>query len=282
VFLLLGLSMMDLFIIPIPSFLRKGFATKVPGKLKGTYLGAFLVGIASGAVVGTCTLPVLLALLNYLISSNTSFIYGAALLFTYAMGLGMIFLIAGTFSSFFTSFLKSGIWMNIVKKFLVLVIILAGLAFIFAAIRSYSPHSISKSVQDESNSIQSFTLKSVTGEDVTLSSLKGQVILLVFGFGNCPFCVKEIPVLNKLHEEYKDKPFKVVYINITEGDEQVKNFVKKKGIQYITLIDKKGSSANAYGVIGVPANFLISKDQTQIESIDVFDERLREKINQML
>ena len=116
---------------------------------------------------------------------------------------------------------------------------------------------------------------------MTFSSLKGQIILLVFGFGNCPFCVKEIPVLNQLHDEYRDKPFKVVYINITEGEAQVKNFVKKRGIKYMTLVDKKGSSANAFGVIGVPANFLIDKDQLKIEEVDVHD-NIRDKINQLL
>ncbi|MBN1521024.1 MAG: TlpA family protein disulfide reductase [Candidatus Aureabacteria bacterium] len=130
-------------------------------------------------------------------------------------------------------------------------------------------------------SVKDFTLKSVNGEDVTLSQLKGKVVLLVFGFSRCPFCMQEIPYLNKLHEEYKDKPFQVLYVNITEGENMVKSLVRDKGIMYTTLIDREAKTASSYRIVGVPANFLINKDQTSIERVDVFKD-IREKINALL
>ncbi|MBN1521025.1 MAG: sulfite exporter TauE/SafE family protein [Candidatus Aureabacteria bacterium] len=137
IFIFFGFSMLDIFLIPIPRFLQKGFAGKIPSQLKGTYAGAFLIGMASGLVVGSCTLPVLAALLTYVASKKISILYGSLLLFTYAMGLGMIFLFAGTFSSLFTSLLKSGKWMIAVKKVLASVIIFMGIYFVYLAARSF-------------------------------------------------------------------------------------------------------------------------------------------------
>jgi thiol:disulfide interchange protein DsbD len=137
IFIVLGLSMLDVFAIPMPGFMQQGFANRVPASLRGTNAGAFLIGIASGLVVGTCTFPVLVALLTYIASSGGSLAYGGLLLFSYATGLGLIFLLAGTFSSLFTSFFKSGGWMNVVKKILASAIIITGLYFFIIAWKAY-------------------------------------------------------------------------------------------------------------------------------------------------
>ena len=129
--------------------------------------------------------------------------------------------------------------------------------------------------------VSDFELKSVSGENVSLSSLKGKVILLVFGFSSCPYCIKEIPVLKRLHEEFREKSFQVVYVNITEGENQVKRFVEKKSIPYLTLIDKEAKTAKAYRVVGVPTNFLIDKNQSTIEKVDIYG-NITTKINSLL
>jgi thiol-disulfide isomerase/thioredoxin len=129
--------------------------------------------------------------------------------------------------------------------------------------------------------VQDFSLKSIDGQDFTLSQNKGKVTLLVFGFSRCPYCKEEIPVLNQLHDEYRDKPFQVVYVNITESEEQARDLVSAQGIRYLTLVDQKADTARLYGIVGVPANFLISKDQTSIEKVDVYRD-IRAKINSLL
>ena len=133
----------------------------------------------------------------------------------------------------------------------------------------------------QSSEVKDFTLESIDGKKVSLSDFKGKVVLLVFGFSRCPYCVREISTLNKINEEYKGKDFKLVYINLSEGMEYVKDFVKEAGIKYLTLVDVSGKTAMMYGIIGVPANFLINKSQTKIWIVDIYD-NIEEKIDALL
>jgi peroxiredoxin len=128
--------------------------------------------------------------------------------------------------------------------------------------------------------ITDFTIKSVDGTDYTLSQNKEKVILLVFGASWCPYCRNEIPELNKLYAAYQGKPFEVVYVNLSENESHVKNFVKEKGIKYLTLVDESGQTARSYGVFGIPANFLIDKSQTTITDTNLKD--IKKKIDELL
>ena len=105
-----------------------------------------------------------------------------------------------------------------------------------------------------------FSLDNIKGGKISLSDYKGKDnVLLVFWATWCPFCVEEIPELNKLTDTHKDK-FKIIGIDIKEDSEKVKNFVEKRTIRYDMVIDTTGSVAQSYGVIGIPTNVLIDKD----------------------
>ncbi len=109
---LFGLSMLDVFMINIPA-LNIGKGSN--GKGKG-FLGVFFLGIAFGMVASPCTAPVLGVILAY-VSTTKSYILGATLLFTYAMGVGTLLIAIGTFAGAMQHMPKSGNWMNYVKKF---------------------------------------------------------------------------------------------------------------------------------------------------------------------
>jgi cytochrome c-type biogenesis protein len=132
IFLVLGLSMMDVFIIQLPVFLRPKIA---PNAKKGL-LGAFLVGISAGLVMGPCTAPVLGAVLTY-VGSRQNIILGISLLFTYALGIGLLLLIIGTFTGIAASLPKSGRWLNAVKKAFGIVLIICAQYFLIQAGRLF-------------------------------------------------------------------------------------------------------------------------------------------------
>lgn len=96
-----------------------------PRKGKGVF-GVFVMGAASGFVLGPCTAPILGALLGH-VAARQNIFFGASLLFTFAFGLGALLILAGTFSGFLTALPKSGAWMQQVKKF-------AGLALLALAV----------------------------------------------------------------------------------------------------------------------------------------------------
>ncbi len=107
VMVFLALGMLDVF--TIPSFTFGGRVSS-----KGA-TGVFITGIASGLVAGPCTAPVLGVLLTYVASSG-SIVLGGSLLFIFAIGMGMLLILAGTFSGFIAALPKSGEWMNKIKK----------------------------------------------------------------------------------------------------------------------------------------------------------------------
>lgn len=126
--ILMALSMLDVFHVPMPAFLSGASA----GKKRSGVLGAFAMGIASGFVVGPCTAPVLGALLVY-VGARQNILFGASLLFVFALGMGILLLAAGTFSGVLANLPKSGRWTETVRKGFGLLLILAGEYFFLEA-----------------------------------------------------------------------------------------------------------------------------------------------------
>jgi thiol:disulfide interchange protein len=107
-----GLSMFGVFTINIPILSNMRI-----GKAKGgSFLGVFLMGIVFGLVASPCTAPVLGVVLAF-VSTTKSYLYGGTLLFVYALGLGALLIVIGTFSGAMGRLPKSGRWMEYVKKF---------------------------------------------------------------------------------------------------------------------------------------------------------------------
>ncbi len=124
VILLLGLSMLDVFALPI-------FTPKDNGKKAGI-IPTFVLGLSSGLVAGPCTAPVLGVLLAYVASTGNA-VLGGALLFVFAFGMGILLIVAGTFSGFMASMPKSGNWMVNIKKGLGWVMIILAEYFLIQA-----------------------------------------------------------------------------------------------------------------------------------------------------
>ncbi|PYQ14845.1 MAG: thiol:disulfide interchange protein [Acidobacteria bacterium] len=123
VIILFGLSMLDAVVIPVPGILTRG------AKGGENFLGALVMGMASGFVAAPCTAPVLGTLLIY-VGSSGNVLYGASLLFTFAFGLGFLLLLLGTFAGALASLPKAGSWMVTIKKVFGFGMILVGEYFL--------------------------------------------------------------------------------------------------------------------------------------------------------
>lgn len=88
--LLMGLHLMEVITVPIPSF-----AGKVQPRTRGV-LGALVLGMLFGLVSAPCAGPILIVLLAYLAGSGASVVWGGTLLLVYALGHSVLILIAGT------------------------------------------------------------------------------------------------------------------------------------------------------------------------------------------
>lgn len=109
-FFAMALSMWGVFELQSPAFIRNRLGT---GKSSG-FGGAFVMGMVAGIVASPCVGPVLVSILSY-VSTTKNVVLGFSLLFTFAMGLGLLFIIIGLFSSALKLLPKSGRWMDRIK-----------------------------------------------------------------------------------------------------------------------------------------------------------------------
>ncbi|MBD3271708.1 MAG: cytochrome C biogenesis protein, partial [Elusimicrobia bacterium] len=112
VFILMGLSMLDVWQIPTVSIGQR-FKTQL-GTRAGI-IGSLVFGMASGTVFAPCTAPVLGVLL-VMVGTQQNIIYGISVLFVYSLGMSTLLFIAGLSAGFLTTMPKAGKWTVMIKK----------------------------------------------------------------------------------------------------------------------------------------------------------------------
>jgi len=95
--------------------------------------GALVLGLVSGLVASQCATPVLAAMLTYVMAQKTGMIYGAVLLFIYALGRGVPIILAGTFAGVLKGFRALGRWSGWMEKASGVSIIAVGFYFLWVA-----------------------------------------------------------------------------------------------------------------------------------------------------
>ena len=110
------------------------------------------------------------------------------------------------------------------------------------------------------NQASDFTQKDITGKDVSLSSYKGNYVLLEFWASWCGPCRAENPNLRAAYEKYKDKGLNVLAVSLDDDAGKWKKAVEKDALPWAQVSDLKGwnnVAAVQYAVRAIPANFLI-------------------------
>lgn len=104
-----------------------------------------------------------------------------------------------------------------------------------------------------------FTLPSLEGDKISLSSLRGKWVFLNFWATWCGPCVVEMPMMNKLYNELKNEPFEMIAVSIDEAPaDKVKRFAKELEIDFTVLLDRSNDAARQYGIISIPFTLIIN------------------------
>jgi thiol:disulfide interchange protein DsbD len=127
--LIMGLSMLDVFKISIPLPQK---ILKYSGGGKKGFITSFLLGAASGFVIGPCTAPALGVLLGF-VALQTNVWMGVGLLFVFAFGMGTLLILVGTFAGFLSSLPRSGVWMTYITRVFGIILIGAAEFFLYTA-----------------------------------------------------------------------------------------------------------------------------------------------------
>ncbi len=130
VFVVFALSMFGLYELNVPLSVRQKLGS---AKKSGGVLGAIVLGIVAAMVVSPCVGPFVAGILLY-VATHGSPVVGFLVLFVFALGLGTLFVIIGTFSSAINALPNSGVWMETVKKFFGFVLLLMALYFLSSII----------------------------------------------------------------------------------------------------------------------------------------------------
>lgn len=137
-----------------------------------------------------------------------------------------------------------------------------------------------------STSAPDFTLRDVTGKEVTLSSFRGKVVVLNFWATWCPPCKAEMPSLNKLFLECRPKGLEVITVSTDRSLGDVKDFLARNRLDLPVLFDEKKTVTKQYKVFSMPTTFLINRQGVIVERLfgeyDWMDRETRQKIEKLL
>ena len=113
--------------------------------------------------------------------------------------------------------------------------------------------------EDVSGPAPDFTLAARDGGPVTLSDLKGQVVMINFWATWCGPCRKEMPLLEQLHQRYERLGFTLLGVNVEEEGTDREAFLKDTPVTFPILYDPENNVSKLYNVSAMPSTVLVDR-----------------------
>jgi peroxiredoxin len=107
-----------------------------------------------------------------------------------------------------------------------------------------------------------FSEKDIQGNPLSVSKLKGKVVLVDFWATWCPPCLMELPNVLKTYEKFHGQGFEIIGISLDENRPQLENFLKQRNMTWPQFNDGQrwqNKLAVKYGVQGIPTTYLIDR-----------------------
>lgn len=129
-----------------------------------------------------------------------------------------------------------------------------------------------------------FTLPSIDGKQIQLSSFKGKVTLIDFWASWCGPCREENPFVVQAYKSFHSKGFEILGVSLDKDKTKWQEAITKDGLTWTHVSNLKGwdcEVARQYGVESIPTNFLLDKDG-KIIAKNLRGEELRIKLASLL
>ncbi len=129
-----------------------------------------------------------------------------------------------------------------------------------------------------------FTQNDVSGNPVSLSSLRGKYLLVDFWASWCGPCRQENPNIVKAYETYKDKGFDILGVSLDQGQEEWVKAIADDKLAWKQVSDLKywnNEVAMLYGIRSIPASFLLDKEG-KIIAKNLRGEELEAKLKELM
>lgn len=278
--LIFAMVMFGTLTIPMPARLQQWQGQR----RGGNYVGALAAGMVFGTVASPCLAPVV-GLIAVETAKTGRVLYGGTMLFTFGLGLGVLFLIIGTFSGALTSLPKAGAWMDRIKNAFgwLMLAIAAGYFFhagslqaaaqVRAAERTALTEAMGDSIEPGDaidttgpppytvipGSLPSVGIGATTGapavdapllaSDGSRTSLAAlwaeRTVVLVFSAHWCSNCPREVPHVNEAFHRYGDEAL-FLEVGTTQASSVTLNWARRHGVEYPLVFDTGGDLLAAY------------------------------------
>ncbi|MDH7499832.1 MAG: TlpA disulfide reductase family protein [candidate division NC10 bacterium] len=111
-----------------------------------------------------------------------------------------------------------------------------------------------------------FTLSTLQGQTMSLSSLKGRVVLVAFWSIYCHVCQQELPKLESLYKKYQGREVEVIGVNIDrEPPGTIQGSAKERGLSFPTLLDGEKKAMKTYQARSLPTVFILDRNGIIVE-----------------
>lgn len=122
----------------------------------------------------------------------------------------------------------------------------------------------------EGFSAPDFALDTLDGEQISLSELRGKVVLVNFWASWCPPCRAEMPAIESVYRSYKGLGLEVLAVNTTNQDDvtAAAAFVQELRLSFPIPLDHTGAVSASYNLRGLPSSYFIDR-QGVIRSVVV-------------
>lgn len=119
------------------------------------------------------------------------------------------------------------------------------------------PPAVTQTATDGNSAELAFTLKDMDGNSVSLSDFKGKKVYVNFWATWCPYCIQELPDIERLYKETKDSDLVILVVDIGEDAKTVQDFITQNKYTFKVLLDTDGAVATRYGINTLPRSFFI-------------------------
>ena len=137
-------------------------------------------------------------------------------------------------------------------------------------------------VQEGFEEAPGFSTEDAAGNPVDFASFRGKLVMLNFWATWCPPCRLEMPSMERLYREFRDRGLEVVTVNFMESGEQVRAFAEEQKLTYPMLLDKEAEIAGRYGVMRLPVTVLVGREGEVIAKAIGFKDWYKDDIRELV
>lgn len=150
-------------------------------------------------------------------------------------------------------------------------------------VRYYENFAKHRAMTSPGNRYVDFKGENVDGLTQTLSSMivPGHYTLIDFWASWCPYCIKELPELFSLHNDFKDKGLDIIGVALRDKPEDTRALVEKKEIPWKIMYNAQKTPYNIYGFSGIPHHILLDQNGVILSRYENI-EQIRQQLNDLI